>query len=87
MMAQLNELSTLLLVLRGAVLIVSIVFRIGVFFAQDPAMQDPNYLNEHMDEGWKNVSYSVTGTRIDEVTVYSSDLRYFAGAAGELNGQ
>lgn len=63
-MAQLNEL----------------MFRIGVDYAQNPDMQDPKYLDEHMDPGLK-INYTVLGKRVDKVTVYSSDFSYFAGAA------
>lgn len=56
------------------------MFRTGVYYTGYAQMQDPAYLNEHMDAGLA-INYTVSGRRIDQVTVYSSDLSYFAGAA------
>lgn len=56
------------------------MFRTGVDYAQNPAINNPADLEQRLDAGLK-VKYTITGTTIGEVTVYSSDFNYFAGAA------
>lgn len=56
------------------------VFRTGVYFAQLPGMNNPNYLSRRLDPGL-SANHTVVGKRTDQVTVYLSDFNYFAGAA------
>lgn len=55
------------------------MFRTGVEFAQS---SDINKFEKLLDEGMiSEINSTVTGTTIAQVTVYSSDFNFFAGAA------